>query len=297
LNLRILSKTTIPAAIGLLIVVQSATAEQVVSSSSSANWKGYPCVADLVGHAGTKLAIRLSNQDGNWVLNLQVSGNPESVSRYFDARGLRDEDKLRAAVPEVTLGGMPFHPSDIVLLEVQRSKVDADTTTRFRLEAKHNVVDAAQALSKDGIRFGDLADFTGTIDALAEFRVCSLAALDVADGERIEVDFREEYRLDFEEAFESWLLAQARTDSCGLGSLRDDDVAEMAERAAAAFYPGLTNYMLRGDYVDELVGKVNLARVNGYVKAKDDGCMMAGTLSEMARSLVDTALEGAETLD
>lgn len=277
----------------------SASAEAVADAKFTAGNGGsdYACSVLMTGSSGTVMSVTLSDYKDIWKLVFFVSGNPDEVVPYFDDNGLADRDRFRAKIPEVQVGGTAFRLTDANILEVQRSKVDNETTSIFELETRHRVASALDTMQKDGISFGRFASLSQTVEATTEFRACALAALELAPGETVELDFREEYRLVFEPSFERWVAAMARAESCLVARFDDAEIESVAEKASSAFYPGVLNTLKRRAYKEDLMGGLPFSKLAGSVDAATDGCLMAASLVEMSRLPVDGAIRAAEETD
>ncbi|MDX8355679.1 hypothetical protein [Cognatiyoonia sp. IB215182] len=137
----------------------------------------------------------------------------------------------------------------------------------------------------------------GTAEALSEFRSCSYAAMGLQDGERVETDFRAEYRMVFEGAFEDWTTSMARAENCLASRFEDEAVSEVIDAAAIAFYPGILNFRKRSEYRDDLERMLPMAKLSGMTDARTKGCLMAGRLADISRMPVDLAIESAAKLN
>lgn len=275
----------------------SASAETVSEAKFTAGKNDYACSVAMTGSAGTGLSISLSDYKDVWKLIFFVTGNPDEVLPYFGDNGLVDNDRFSAKIPEVQVGGTAFRLTKAMILAVQRSDVDKETPSILELETRHRVAAALDAMQKDGISFGRFATLSQTTKATAEFRACSLAALGLAPGEAVEVDFREEYRLVFEPSFKSWVAAMARAESCLVARFDDAEIESVAEKASSAFYPGVLNTFKRRAYKEGLIGDVPFSKLAGSVDAISDGCLMAEGLVDLSRLPVESAIKAAEDTD
>jgi hypothetical protein len=69
------------------------------------------------------------------------------------------------------------------------------------------------------------------------------------------------------------------------------------DRAAATFYPGLTNMFRRDEYRDSLESSATFAQLAGRTAAITDGCLMAAQLADLSERALRDVLERAEALD
>lgn len=275
----------------------AAAAEPVTESEFFEDRSGYPCFATLSTDAGETVTLQLSDYKDVWSFNFIVSNRASVYRRFFDSRGLRDEDAFEKAFRGVRIGEQTFDLHEASLFEVQREDVDEKTAGIFSINERHNVVSTLEAMTEDGIEFSGLMALEGTADALSDFRNCSYAAMGLQVGGRVEKDFRAEYRMIFEGAFESWIKSMARAETCLVARFNGDAVEEVIDAASDAFYPGLFNFQKRGEYREDLERTLPLAKLSGMAEAKTDGCLMAGSLADMSRLPVDLAIEAAADLD
>ncbi len=271
--------------------------EAVTGGKFFENRSGYPCFVTLHTDADKSVTFQLSDYKDVWSLKLIASDRASIYRQFFDSRGLRDEDAFEDALGAVRIGKHTFDFNDTSLFEVQRQDVDEKTTGIFSINEQHNVARALEAMTDDGIEIQGLVSLDGTSEALSEFRLCSYAAMGLQEGERVETDFRAEYRMIFEGAFERWVNIMSRADHCLAARFDDDAVSEVIEAAADAFYPGILNFRARGGYREELERMLPMAKLSGMVDARTEGCLMAGRLADMSRRPVDMAIEEAAKLD
>lgn len=175
--------------------------------------------------------------------------------------------------------------------------MDEKTTGIFSVDERHNVARALEAMANDGIEIQGLVSLYGTASVLSEFRSCSYAAIGLQEGERVETDFRAEYRMIFEGALENWVTSMARAEHCLATRFDDDAVSEVIDAAADAFYPGILNFRKRSEYRKDLEGVLPMAKLSGMADAKTEGCLMAGRLADVSRMPVDKAIDEAAKLD
>jgi hypothetical protein len=277
--------------------VGSAAAEPVTGSEFFEDRSGYPCAATLSTDVGKAVTLQLSDYKDVWSLTFIVSNRASVYRQFFDSRGLHEGDAFEEAFRSVRIGKRTFVLHEASLFEVQREDVDEKSFGVFDINEQHNVVRALEAMREDGIVISGLISLEGTADTLIEFRTCSYAAMGLQEGERVERDFRAEYRMIFEDAFENWVKSMARAETCLAARFNGDAVDEVIDAASDAFYPGLFSLQKRGEYVKDLERKLPLAKLSGMAEAKSDGCLMAGRLAEMSRLPVDSAIEAASDLD
>ena len=258
---------------------------------------GYPCFATLNTDADKSITLQLSDYKEVWSLKFIVSDRASIYRRFFDSRGVRDEDAFEDAFGEVRIGERMFDFNDAWLFEIKRQDVNESTAGIFSVDEQHNVARALEAMAEDGIVIQGLVSLDGTSDALKDFRACSYAAMGLEEGERIETDFRAEYRMIFEGAFENWITSMARAEHCLASRFDDDSVSEVVNAAADAFYPGILNFRKRSEYRETLEGLLPIAKLSGMADARTEGCLMAGRLADMSRLPVDRAIEEATKLD
>jgi hypothetical protein len=274
-----------------------AAAEIVTSSEFSKGNNRVPCSVDLNTDAGKKIDVLLSHNNDIWSLDLFVSDRASVYRRFFDNRGLRDEDAFSAAFSELRIGDRTFDFDEVTLFEVLQRDLDEETTGGFEIEEKHNVVPVLEAMANDGIEIQGLIALDGTADALREFRSCSYTSIGLQEGEKVRTDYRAEYRMIFEPAFETWISHMSRADSCFASQFDDDAVSEVVDAAANAFYPGVLNIGKRKEYKESFGLAVPLAKLSGINDARSKGCFMAGRLAEISRIPVDRIIEETSRLD
>lgn len=279
------------------IIGSGVNAETVSSHEMFEDRSGYPCFATLDTDAGKSVTLQLSDYKDVWSLKFIVSDRASIYRRFFDSRGLRDEDAFKDAFGGVSIGERSFDFNDTALFEVQRKAVDEKTAGIFSIDEQHNVARALEAMADDGIEIQGLVSLDGTSEALSEFRTCSYAAMGFQEGERVETDFRAEYRMLFEKSFEAWIQSMARAEHCLASSYDEDAIEDVIDAAAFAFYPGLLSYGKRGDYREDLEGRLPLLKLAGMAEGMSEGCMMAGRLAKMAKIPVDRAIREASKLD
>lgn len=283
-------------ALALLPLGSSLTAETLTSHELQQNVSGYLCLLNMETAEGPEVSLQLSDYKDVWSVNILVQNAPDRFRRFFDERGLRDEEAWEEEFQQVLIGERTFDLHQTDLMEVQRSEVDERSFAVFRIAERHNVAAALNAMAIERLTIPQLVALPDTGGALAEFRTCASAAMGLEVGERVETDFRAEYRMIFERSFESWVEAGARAESCMQGRIRDAEIDAVIERAASAFYPGLLNYWKRDEYADGLRGRVPLSRLSGATAAMES-CFMAGNLAEMSFMPVERAIEEAEDME
>lgn len=134
---------------------------------------------------------------------------------------------------------------------------------------------------------------------LGKLLIVGLAALGLLGGRvaLAESDLRDEYRLIFERSFEAWINAVGRAEHCRAEAPDNDEIASVVAAAAAAFYPGIWNYGIRGEYEDQLLDRVPRAREAGASAARSGGCLMEASRLRAARSPVDAGIRAALSID
>ena len=274
-----------------------AVSETVTGGEFYEDRSGYPCFATLNTDAGKSVTLQLSDYKDVWSLNFIVSDRASIYRRFFDSRGLRDKGAFEVAFEGVRIGERSFDFNDTSLFEVQRQDVDEKTAGIFSVDEQHNVARALEAMADDGIEIQGLVSLDGTATVLSEFRSCSYAAMGLQEGERVETDFRAEYRMIFEGAFENWVTSMARAEHCLATRFDDDAVAEVIDAAADAFYPGILNFRKRSEYREDLEGMLPMAKLSGMTDARTEGCFMGGRLADVSRMPVDRAIVDATKLD
>ena len=274
-----------------------AVSETVTGGEFYEDRSGYPCFATLNTDAGKSVTLQLSDYKDVWSLKFIVSDRASVYRRFFDSRGLRDEGAFEDAFKGVRIGERSFDFTDTSLFEVQRRDVDEKTAGIFSVDEQHNVARALEAMADDGIEILGLVSLGGTTTVLSEFRSCSYTAMGLQEGEKVETDFRAEYRMIFEGAFENWVTSMARAEHCLAARFDDDAVSEVIDTAADAFYPGILNFRKRPEYREDLEGMLPMAKLSGMADARTGGCLMAGRLADVSRMPVDRAIEEAAKLD
>lgn len=281
----------------LIFSAGGAVGETVIGSEFYEDRSGYPCFATLNTDAGKSITLQLSDDKDVWSLHFIVSDRALVYRQFFDSRGLQDTGAFEDAFQEVLIGDRSFDLNESFLFEVQRKDVDEQTAGIFSVPEQHNVARALEAMAEGGIQIKGLMSLHGTAKVLSEFRSCSYAAMGIQEGESIETDFRAEYRIIFEDAFENWIMSMAQAEHCRATRFDNDAVSEVIDAAADAFFPGILNFRKRSDYREDLEVMLPLAKVAGTTDAKTEGCLMAGRLADVSRTPVDRAIEEAMELD
>jgi hypothetical protein len=277
--------------------VTVAHAEPVAQFFSEANTPaGYPCVLTMSTARGDRVAFQLSDYQDVWSINIFISGVPERLRPYFDENGLRDSDAFEGTFRELTFGTQNLRVNDAELWEVERDALDDDSSAMFSIKEAHNVTSALEAMEADGFQIGPLVSLTGTSEAFSAFRECVYPAMGLAIDERVETDFRAEYRMIFERSFELWVRHTTRAGLCRYSGVSEEEVDRVIGRAAAAFYPGVLNVQRRGEYTERLRGQLPFFRLSGSTDAMRS-CYMANDLAEMALIPVEQAIKSAEELN
>ena len=284
-------------AAAFVLSAEAAACETVTSNETFEDRSGYPCFATLHTDVGKSITLQLSDYKDVWSLNFIISDRATVYRQFFNSRGLLDPDAFDDALGSVSIGERTFEFADTWLYEAQRQDVDEDSAGIFSINEQHNVARAIEAMTGDGIEIAGLVALDSTADALSEFRACSYAAMGLQEGDRVETDYRAEYRSIFEGAFKNWVTSMARAEHCLATRFDDAAVSEVIEAAADAFYPGILNFRKRGEYREDLVETLPLARLSGMADAQTEGCLMAGRLADVARMPVDGAIEAAAELD
>lgn len=275
----------------------AAAAAPVTGSEHFENHIGYPCFSTLSTDAGKAVTLQLSDYKDVWSLNFIVSNRASVYRRFFDSRGLQDRDAFEEAFRSVRIGESNLDLHESTMFEVKREGVDERTSGIFEINERHNAVRALEAMTKDGIEISGLLTLEETTEALSEFRTCSYAALGLHEGERVKTDFRAEYRIIFEGAFEDWVRSMARAEACLVARFDDEAIEKLINAASDTFYPGLLNFQKRGEYREDLKRTLPLAKLTGIAESRTDGCLLAGRLADMSRMPVDRAIKAAADLE
>jgi hypothetical protein len=119
----------------------------------------------------------------------------------------------------------------------------------------------------------------------------------LAEGERVEVDQLERYRIAFEDQFDDWVTYAAQARSCLQGNVDDEDIEAVIERAASAFYPDWFDGTEQENYANSLSMSAATARMTGAVDAVAEGCVLTGDLADASFRLVEQTLEFAEEVE
>lgn len=282
----------------LALSAGAVSGETVTGSETFENRSEYPCFATLQTDVGKEIILQLSDYKNVWSLNFMISDRGTAYRRFYNnSRGLLDLDAFKDAFGEVRIGESTFEFGDIFIFATRRIDVDEDTFAEFKIIERHNVASTLRAMTGDGVEIRGLVALDGTADALSEFRTCSYAAMGLKEGERVETDFRAEYRMIFEGAFKNWIATMMRAESCLVSRIADDAVVDVINAAADAFYPGILNYRKRGEYREDLEGMLPLAKLTGMADARTKGCLLASRLADVSRIPVDRAIEAAARLD
>jgi hypothetical protein len=274
-----------------------ASAESITGSEFFENRSGYPCFANLTTDSGKNVTLQLSDYKDVWSLKFVIADRASVYRRFFDSRGLRDEDAFADAFAVVRIGEREFDFNDTSLFEVRRPDVDEKSAGIFSIDEQHNVAHALEAMAVDGLSIPELVTLDGTVEALSEFRTCSYDAIGLREGERVETDYRAEYRMIFEGAFENWVTSMSRAEHCLAARFDDDAVSDVIDAAADAFYPGVFNFGKRGEYREDLERMLPMAKLSGMTDARTEGCLMARRLADMSRLPVDRAIKAAADVD
>lgn len=281
----------------LILSAKMTAAETVTSVEFFEDRSGYHCFATLQTDEDKNVTLQLSDYKDVWSLNFVIPDRASIYRQFFNSGGLRDSDAFEDAFSEVHIGERSFDFNDTSLMEVQRKEVDEKTVGIFSIDEKHNVARALEAMADDEIEIKGLVSLDGTVDALKQFRSCSYDKMGLQEGERVETDFRSEYRMIFEGAFENWVTSVARAEHCRAARFDDEAVSEVIQAAADAFFPGILNFRKRSEYTEDLEKSLPMAKLSGMTDAMRDGCLMVGGLADMSRMPVDRAIEAATKLD
>lgn len=283
---------------GLVLIAHAAAGETVIVGEFHEDHNGYPCFATLHTDADRSVTLQLSDYRDIWSLRFVVADRASDYRRFFDSRGLRDKNAFKKAIDLVRIGERSFEFNDTSLLfGVRREEVNEKTTGIFSVDEQHNVTRALEAMENDGIEIRNLVSLDGTVEALGEFRSCSYTAMGLKRGERVETDFRAEYRMIFEDAFENWLTTMARAEHCLVSRFDDEAVSEVVEAATDAFYPGILNYRKRSEFREELEGLLPIAKLSGMSDAMTKGCLFVEKLADLSRMPVEKTIGEAAKLD
>jgi hypothetical protein len=279
-----------------LTVAGGVRSEAVTGQDFSKNRSGYPCFSTLKVGARERVTLKLSDYEGVWSIRFHVSDQVSTYRHFFNNHGLRDKEAFESAFSSVVVGDQSFDFSDVALRVVQQKNLVKETFAAFDIEERHNVVPVLNAMKIDGIKISGLIDLKETAGPLSEFRTCSYAAMGLQEGDRIKTDFRAEYRMIFDDAFEAWIASMSKAEICRALRFDGEAVDEVVDSAATAFYPGILNFNQRKQYRKRLEGSVPIAKLSGLVEAKKS-CLMAKQLVEISRIPVDQALLATEKLD
>lgn len=290
-------KQLIAISAALIVDANHAASESVIDSEFFEDRSGYHCFATLTTETEKTITLQLSDYEDIWSLNFIISNRASVYQRFFDSHGLRDEDEFEMAFRGVRIGERTLDFNDTSLFVVKREDVDEKSAAIFSIEERHNVASALEAMAGDGIEIQGLVSLDGTASVLSEFRSCSYAAMGLQEGERVETDFRAEYRMIFEGAFENWVTSMARAEHCLATRFDDEAVSSVVDAAADAFYPGFLNFRKRSEYRKDLEGLLPMAKLSGMTDARTDGCLMAARLADVSRIPVDRAIGEAVKLD
>jgi hypothetical protein len=277
--------------------------ETVTRSETFEDRSGYPCFATVHTDVGKNFTLQLSDYKNVWSLNFLFSDRAAAYRQFYndgsEGKKRLDKDAFRDAFGGVRIGESTFEFDDIstVFMYQYRQDVDEYTTAIFEIHEKHNVASTLKAMTGDGVEIPGLVALDGTADNLSEFRTCSYAAMGLKEGESVKTDYRAEYRMIFDGAFENWIAQMMRAENCLVARFDDEAVADIIGAAGDAFYPGILNYWKRGEYREGLERMLPLARFTGMADAVTDDCLMASRLADMSRIPVDRAIEAAAILD
>lgn len=258
---------------------------------------GYPCMSTLFSNEGKEVSVQLSDYKDVWSLQFNVSDRAEIYKKFFDGRGILDLSSFEDQFDAILIGGRLLPLNEVFLLDVRLQDLNEKSTGKFEIRAKHNVANALQAMSEDGLEIENLIALDGTSEFLAEFLSCSYSAMGLNFGESVATDYRVEYRLIFESSFKRWVSSMARADQCLVTPFDDALIAETIDAAADAFFPGVFGAMQRKQYRETLSSILPGAKLSGTAEAVANGCMMAGSLAEVSKMPVDKAIQAALELE
>lgn len=271
----------------------AAQAETVTKHLMTKDKSEYPCFLELHTDEAKKVVIQLSDYKDVWSIRIVVPNRPEIFQNFFSEYDVRDQEKLDATFKELVIGSSKFRINEVNLLAAGRDTLDENSAAFLSVHEKHNVVAAIDAMSQDGISIPGLFELSNTVTATEDYRSCSLEAMGVSSGEKVEFDSRAEFRMIFEESFETWLTYSARAEACLQAQLDEDDIEEVIAKASDVFFPGILNTLKRRSYSDDLRSQIPFAKLDGFAEASSGGCMMAGNLAKMARLPMEQAIEAA----
>lgn len=258
---------------------------------------GYPCFLTLQTTDDPELTIQLSDYKDVWSLNFFVSHNPTAIKRLGTKNNIVNRDELLTNVPSVHLDdrSFPFHEAN--LFAAGSAPFDDSTPAIFELREKHNVAALLSQKDVQSISLPGLFEASNAHDALAQFRSCSMNAMGIKEGGKVDYDARAEYRMIFEKSFDEWIKSLAREEYCTLKSLDDARVDAIIQKATDAFYPGVRNFMKRRAYANDLSEKLPILKLGGMADGKANGCFMASETVTISAIPVQMAIEKAENMD
>lgn len=255
------------------------------------------CAVNLFADERQALNLSLNRYQGIWRLDFTVRNRPLTFSQQelFDDDGYIDRTAFEETFGSVSLGNHEIDFNDTYFWGLIRSNIDEDSRAVFKILEKHNVADALFALQQDVIVIPGLIHLEGTSALLEEFRTCSYAKMGLQKNQRVETDYRAEFRMMFEETFENWIENRGKAVACLATSANDSEVDEVIEAAANAFYPGWLNFRKRRAYRESFEQVRSTAYLRGLYKR--GGCMLAGRILDLSRMTLDSAINAAERID
>lgn len=283
--------------VAMVFAANQASPDTIASYELKNDSSDHSCHMTTALSGGKGPTLQISQYKGVWSLSVYVSDRSNVYRNYFDSRGLRDTDGFNKSFGTLRVGQKTFEFHEVDLMEVMKEGVDEKTVAIFKVNEKHNVSPILNSMDSGLFSIPGLVDVSDSSEPIGEFRSCAFEALGIREGERVETDYRAEYRMIFEGSFEMWIKSMARSEACLSGRFDEDAVDEVINRAASAFYPGLLSMGKRSEYKDDLKRGISIAKLTGYTDAKVDGCMMSDQLAEMSLLPVEKSIESAENID
>jgi len=281
----------------MAFTVSQAMSKPITSYDLKKDHNGYPCDIRTTVDGEEGPTLQLSDYEDTWTLYIYIGNRADLYRSFFKSNGLMDRDRIQDSFKFLKAGNRTFDFHDIFLPVIKAESIDETTALQFKINEKHNIYKALDAISSGSFSIPGLVNVTDSSDSLGEFKSCAFDAIGIEEGERVETDYRAEYRMIFERSFEAWITHMSRAEACLASRFDEAAVDNVVDRAAGAFHPGLFNMRKRSKYKDTLRGRIPLAKLSGYTDSKTEGCMMAGQLAEMALIPVEKSIESAENID
>ena len=283
---------------GLLFLIgTSGAAQEVVEHVETAHGRaGHACFVRAETDAGTGVTFQLSDYTSTWQLRVFVSNRAEYY-RSFAAAGQIDRDRFRRAHDRYEIGAASIVVQDVFFPFTSLDEISDSSRAALEVSGFQNVAEVLMRMSGDRIVAPGLLDVTGLAPVFKAVRSCGVEAMGLKFGTRIAVRIRADYRMKFDALHTEVVEHLSTAENCGRRAPPWLTLAELEQRAAKAFFPGLLSFAKRASYARDLEYSRRLGTLRGVSGAIKGNCLVPGTLAHSRLETMQMMVRAAEELN